>query len=79
MIRRLKVTTEAKKFDSDIIETFVMYVVITDKDNLDTLVQMSYGSWYDIMNYSYEEIDIDIHVSDNYCKRIAAKFLTEKK
>lgn len=50
-----------------------MLMVITIEDNLEQLVQMAYGSWYDIVEYTYEPIKI--HVSDRYCHQISARFL----
>ena len=72
-MRSLKVTTKIKEHGSDKIESREMLMVITVEDSLEQLVQMAYGSWYDIVNYTYEQIEI--HVSERYCHQISARFL----
>ena len=33
---------------------------------------MAYGSWYDIIEYTYEPIEI--HVIERYCYQVSARF-----
>ncbi len=73
IMRSLKVTTKIKEHGSNKIETREMLMVITIEDDLEQLVQMAYGSWYDIVEYTYEPIEI--HVSERYCHQISARFL----
>lgn len=69
----MKVTTKIKEHGSDKIEIREMLMVITKEDNLELLIQMAYGSWYDIVEYTYEPIEI--HVSERYCHQVSARFL----
>ena len=73
MNRSLKVTTKIKKHGSDEIEIREMLMVIAIEDDLEQLVRMAYGSWYDIIEYIYESIEI--YVSEKYCRKISARFL----
>ncbi len=73
MNRSLKVTTKIKEHGFYNTETREMLIVITTEDDLDELVQMTYGSWCDIIAYTYEPIEI--HVSERYCHQVSARFL----
>jgi hypothetical protein len=73
MNRSLKVTVKVKEHGSDKVEIREMLMVITIEDDLEELVQMAYGSWYHIVEYTYEPINI--HVSERYCHQVSALFL----
>ena len=73
MERKLKVTTTLKKQGNDKIETHEIFMVITNHDNIELLIQMAYGNWYDILEYKYEPIEI--FVSENYCNEITTNVL----
>lgn len=72
-MKSLKITTKIKEFGSDKVEVREMFMAIATEDNLDELVQMAYGCWYDIVEYTYEPIEI--HVSERYCHQKLAKVL----
>lgn len=73
MENKLKVITKLKTHGSDKIETQEMLVVLTKEENLDFLIQMTYGCWYDIIEYTYEPIEI--YVSKKYCHQVSAQYL----
>jgi hypothetical protein len=48
-------------------------MVLSDRDDPDNFVEMMWGSWYDIISYQFE--DIEIHISKNYIKELAIDLL----
>lgn len=72
-MKKLKLTIKIKNHISSDIETKVLLIAISDDENIEDFISMAYGSWYDIIEYSSE--DIDIFVSDMFCKKVVASLL----
>jgi len=77
MTRKLKVTAKIKSVETGEESTKEFIAVISDRDDLELLVQMNYGSFHDILEYTYEPIQV--YVSTSYCCNVAAEILTSKR
>ncbi len=75
MEQRIKVVTRIKEHGSDKEEFTQIFMVITKEDNIEELIQMKYGGWYDIIDYTIEPVEI--FVSNRYCHQVSSKFLEQ--
>jgi hypothetical protein len=67
-IQAFKVKVKAKKHGSEKTEYLELLILATIEDSIQELIQMAYGSWYDILEYT--DTPIKMHVSEKYCKQI---------
>lgn len=72
----LKITVRIKKHGAAPLETTELFVVINESESINTLLQMIYGGYYDIIDYKAEPVEI--YVSKNYIKTSAIEILSGK-
>jgi len=77
MKRALRIRTKIRKHGSEETEIVEQFVVVTDEEDIELLVQMSYGSFHDIIEFQTE--NVDIFVSEAYCNSVVIKNLQNKK
>jgi hypothetical protein len=62
----IKIVAQLRKHGESQTVERTAYMVLSDHDDTELFIQMAWGSWYDIISYQSE--DIEIHVSKNYIK-----------
>jgi uncharacterized membrane-anchored protein YjiN (DUF445 family) len=56
--KTIKVTANVKKYGSMEVSIEEFYAVVAEDENVEEIVQMVYGCWYDIINFDIEPADI---------------------
>jgi putative sterol carrier protein len=74
-MKSFKLKTQLKEHGSELVEVRETLIVLSDKDDLDYIVQMLYGSWYDIISFEIEPTTI--FVSRQYCIDVVIDELNE--
>lgn len=72
-MKYLKINTELKEYGTTTVETKNLYIAISENEDIDLILQMIYGTWYEVIAYTSEEAEI--YVSQNYIKKAAIEIL----
>lgn len=73
-MRIYKVKVWLSDYVNDFPEIKETTMILGKEDELEEMVQMAYGSWFDILNYEFEEGN-QIMVSKNYLIEEAKKLM----
>jgi hypothetical protein len=72
-MKALKIVAQLREHgESETIER-TAYMVLSDRDYPAEFVEMMWGSWYDIISYQTE--DVEIHISKTYIKENAINLI----
>lgn len=73
-MRIYNITTIVKEHSKDKEQVKKDTVILADNDDLNEVVQMMYGCWFDVVKFDYEEANM-VHISKNYIKQEALKVI----